>query len=240
LAQCGASTVDIRTLFAELARAGRYLPLRETIKYYLAAEYAIIRRALTVLSRKLALEPGEIFYLSPSELPELLSDPTAARETMRSRREEREIALLFSKRRWMPKVIFEGSLEEIGRPPRLDAAQEFQAVPVSSGEAVGRVRIIDPDRLDSLNNGNSLQAHDVIVVPAVNLGMFIHLRGAAGVVMETGGILAHGACLAREGGVPAVILEHASLLLPDKSRVRIDGSTGKVFLLDCPATPQKS
>lgn len=157
---------------------------------------------------------------------------------MQVRREEREIALLFSKRKWMPKVVFESSLEEIGKPPQLDASREFQAVPVSSGEAVGTVRIVDPDTLDSLSNGNGCHAHDIIVAPAVSLGMFLHIKGAAGLVMETGGILAHGACLAREAGVPAVILEHASLLLPDKSRVRIDGSCGKVSLLKDPASPE--
>ncbi|MDD5559492.1 PEP/pyruvate-binding domain-containing protein [Candidatus Methylomirabilis sp.] len=239
MAQSGASRLDIRTLFKNLEYAQRYLPFRETIKYYLVAEYALIRRALMVLGRKLELEPDEVFYLFPTELPELLSDLKRARDTIQVRRKEREIALLFARRKWMPRVIFENSLEEIGRPPRLDTSQEFQAVPVSSGEAVGRVRIIDPDRLDSLSNGNGLQAHDVIVVPAVSLGMFLHIRGVAGLVMETGGILAHGACLARESGVPAVILENASLLLPDKSQVRIDGSSGKVSLLNCPISPER-
>jgi pyruvate,water dikinase len=161
------------------------------------------------------------------------------REKMQARHEERQIALLFAKRKWMPRVIFEGSLEEIGRSPKLDASQEFQAVPVSSGEVVGRVRIIDPDRLNSLSNGNGCHAHDVMVVPAVSLGMFPYIMGAAGLVMETGGILAHGACLARERGVPAVILEHASLLLPDGSQVRIDGSNGKVSLLNCPISSEE-
>ncbi|NJD68338.1 MAG: hypothetical protein FIA90_06765 [candidate division NC10 bacterium] len=239
LVQLGAVGSDIETLLTELSYARRYLPLRETIKYYLVAEYALIRRALTVLSRKLVLEPDAIFYLYPSELPGLLRDVKSAREKMQVRHEEREIALLFSKRRWMPRVICEGALEEIGRPPRLEAAQEFQAIPVSSGEAIGTVRIIDPDRLDSLSNGNGCRPHDVIVVPSVSLGMFLHIRGAAGVVMETGGILAHGACLARESGVPAVVLEHASLLLPDKSRVRIDGSSGRVSLLKCQTAPER-
>src|SRR5574337_1107509 len=146
MAQSGAGRLDIRTLSKNLEYAQRYLPFRETIKYYLVAEYALIRRALMVLSRKLELEPDEVFYLFPTELPELLSDLKRARDTIQVRREEREIALLFARRKWMPRVIFENSLEEIGRPPRLDASQEFQAVPVSSGEAVGRVRIIDPDR----------------------------------------------------------------------------------------------
>lgn len=238
MVQFSASQLDIQTLFTELTYARRYLPLRETIKYYLAAEYALIRRALIVLSQKLTLQPDEIFYLFPAELSELLSDLTPAREKMRVRREERELALLFSKRKWMPKVVFESSLEEIGKPPRLETAQEFQAVPVSSGEAVGTVRIVDPDAFDLLSNGNGYHAHDIIVVPAVSLGMFLHIKGAAGLVMETGGILAHGACLARESGIPAVILEHASLLLPDKSRIRIDGSRGKVSLLKCVASTE--
>lgn len=238
MVQLGASRLDIQVLFAEIEYAQRYLPLRETIKYYLAAEYALIRQALIVVNQKLTLQPEDIFYLFPAELPELLNDLMAAQVKMRVRREEHQIALLFSKRKWMPRVIFESSLEEIGKPPRLDASREFQAVPVSSGEAVGTVRIVDPDAFDSLSNGNGCHAHDIIVVPGVSLGMFLHIKGAAGLVMETGGILAHGACLARESGIPAVILEHASLLLPDKSQVRIDGSRGTISLLKDPASPE--
>jgi len=231
LEQIGASPLEVQELFTELRLAQRYLPLRETIKYYLAAEYALIRKALTGLSRKLALNPEDIFYLYPEEIPELLSDPEKAREKMQVRREEREIALLFSRRKWIPRVLFESSLDEIGRPPRLDASQEFQAVPVSSGEAVGTVRIVNPDMLDSPGNRDGIGCDDIIVVPAANLGMFLHIRGVAGLIMETGGILAHGACLARERGIPAVILENASLLLPDRGRVKIDGSSGRVSLL---------
>lgn len=221
----------LQELFEELEYAQTYLPLRETIKYYIAAEYALIRKALLILAERLDLHHEEIFSLYPAEIPELLSDLEKAREKAEQRKEERQLALLLSKQKRMPKVIFEGSLEAIGAPPKIEASQEFTGIPVSSGEAAGTARTLDPEEPDLLKAMDRWGDAEVIVTRAANLGMATLVRKAAGLILETGGLLAHGACLARERGIPAVVLANATALLPDGSPVKIDGNSGKVYLL---------
>jgi pyruvate,water dikinase len=231
LEQKGVDPVIVGEFFQDLKHAQRYLPLRETIKYYIVAEYALIRKVLTVLAEERGLSQDDIFYLYPHELPELLTGLEATRETIGRRKEERRLALLLSKQQRMPKVIFESLLEEIGRRPRIESLRQFHGIPVSSGEAVGTVRILALEELDFAEVMERLREDDVIVMRAANLGMFPIIRNIAGLILETGGILAHGACLARERGIPAVVLEHATSLLPEGGRVRIDGTSGDVFLL---------
>ncbi|MFN3477198.1 MAG: PEP-utilizing enzyme, partial [Candidatus Methylomirabilales bacterium] len=220
----------LQELFEELEHAQTYLPLRETVKYYIAAEYALIRKALLILAERLGFHHEEIFYLYPAELPGLLRDLKQAGEKAERRKEERQLALLLSKQKRMPKVIFEGSLEAIGAPPKIEASQEFTGIPVSSGEAVGVVRTLDPEAPDLLKAVERLGDAEIIVTRAANLGMATLIRKAAGLILETGGLLAHGACLARERGIPAVVLANATALLPDGSPVKIDGNAGKVYL----------
>ncbi|MBI3988335.1 MAG: hypothetical protein HY347_01825 [candidate division NC10 bacterium] len=227
----GINPFAIQELFRDLTYAQRYLPLRETIKYYLTAEYALIRRALLALAEKLGLPQDDIFYLSPRELPELFSSFETVKGSIQQRKEERRFALHLSTHKRMPHVIFESALEEIGQKPIVETLQQFQGSPVSSGEAVGTVKIIDPEELDLARGLEEVTEDVVIVARAANLGLFPIIRNAAGLILETGGILAHGACLARESGIPAVVLERATVLLPEGIRVRIDGHSGKVDLL---------
>jgi len=235
LGQAGISEGILQELFRELRMAQRYLSLRETIKYYFAAEYALIGRALTVLAERLNLCQADLFYLYPAEIPELLKDQDLAVLKIEQRKEDRRLALALAKRKAMPKVIFESALEEIGKAPKIEPSREFQGIPVSSGDAVGMVRIMDPDLLFPTDQ-HELGANDVIVVRAANLGMFLTIWSAAGLIMETGGILAHGACLARESGVAAVVLENATALLSNGSMVRVNGNSGKVSVLAGRAT----
>jgi pyruvate,water dikinase len=154
----------------------------------------LIRRALIALAEGLEFRHADLFYLYPAEIPEVLRDPEAVKGKMEQRKEERRLALALAKRKGMPKVIFESTLDEIGRTPRIEASSEFQGTPVSFGVAVGTVRILDPDALGIPGTLDELGNNDVIVVRAANLGMFLPITKAAGLIMETGGILAHGAC----------------------------------------------
>lgn len=53
----------------------------------------------------------------------------------------------------------------------------------------------------------------------------------SGLVLETGGLLAHGACLSRGYGLPSVLLRHAMNLVEDGAEITIDGATGEVRVL---------
>lgn len=59
----------------------------------------------------------------------------------------------------------------------------------------------------------------------------------SGLVLETGGLLAHGACLSREYGLPSVLLRHAMNLVEDGAEITIDGATGEVLVLATTQTP---
>ncbi len=231
LKQAGVSSETAQELFRELKLTQQSLSLRETLKYYIVAEYALIRRALTILAERLTLPQTDLFYLYPAEISPLLREPGAVKERVERRKEERRLALALAKRKGMPKVIFESTLEQIGRPPRFEASNELHGIPVSSGEAMGTVKILDADAPGFITAVGNLGSNDVIVARAANLGMLLPITKVAGLIMETGGILAHGACLARESGIPAVVLENATVLLSDGLVVRVDGNCGKVLVL---------
>jgi phosphoenolpyruvate synthase/pyruvate phosphate dikinase len=56
----------------------------------------------------------------------------------------------------------------------------------------------------------------------------------SGIVLETGGMLAHGSCLAREYGFPAVQVANAMRRIPDGATITVNGDTGEVTILDEP------
>jgi pyruvate,water dikinase len=62
--------------------------------------------------------------------------------------------------------------------------------------------------------------------------LFVHARG---VIVERGGMLSHGAIVARDFGIPAVVLKNATRLIPDGAAIRVDGTRGRVELLGAPA-----
>ena len=107
-----------------------------------------------------------------------------------------------------------------------DDADGFSGVAASPGVVEGTVRVVTEPDAGALEPGEVLVTHstDPMWTP-------ILLR-AAGVVMETGGPLMHGAIVAREQGIPAVAgLEGITSRLADGDRVRVDGEAGRVTLL---------
>ncbi|MCF8480867.1 MAG: hypothetical protein K9H25_10585 [Rhodospirillum sp.] len=99
-------------------------------------------------------------------------------------------------------------------------------VGLSQGRATGRARIArDPTQALSLAEG------DILVAPSTDPAWTPLFLKAGGLVMETGGILSHGAIVAREFGIPAVanlpgILDN----LPDGALITVDGTRGEVLL----------
>ena len=119
---------------SELDFTRRYMPFRETAKFYLMLGYEQIRRALVELDNRYKLDDG-IFYLVPDELDQLIngekySDVIAARKT------QRKLSLQIE----MPDVIFSDSLDCIGTVLPVDASDTYTGVGVSAGVAKdGRV-----------------------------------------------------------------------------------------------------
>jgi pyruvate,water dikinase len=98
---------------------------------------------------------------------------------------------------------------------------------VSPGVVEGTVRVVlDP-------RGTRLEPGEILVCPATDPGWTPLFLAAGGLVMEIGGMVTHGSVVAREYGLPAVVgVEGATTRLHTGQRVRVDGNTGRVTLLD--------
>jgi len=72
----------------------------------------------------------------------------------------------------------------------------------------------------------------VLVCPSTDPGWTPLFAGARGLVVERGGVLSHGAIVARDFGIPAVIVPGATKLLAAGQQVRIDGNKGTITILD--------
>ncbi|MEH1841308.1 MAG: glycerol-3-phosphate acyltransferase [Nostoc sp.] len=111
-------------------------------------------------------------------------------------------------------------------PSELYSDQILQGIGASQGQAEGRIKV-----LRNLQNVPEIDRDTILVVPYTDSGWAPLLLRAGGLIAEAGGRLSHGAIVAREYGIPAIMdVRGATWLLQDGQRVRIDGSRGIVEL----------
>lgn len=109
-----------------------------------------------------------------------------------------------------------------------DQESTWQGIGASPGIAQGRVQIIH-------HLGQALQVppQTIVVVPYTDAGWLPVLTGAVGLIAEVGGRLSHGAIVARELGIPAIMnVERATQRLKTGQQIQINGQTGKIILLE--------
>ena len=223
---------DIR---ADLAGTQRYMPYRETSKYYYMMAYALIRDALEELARRWGLG-RDLYFLRREELKDFGQKP--------SRREELKAEITMRQTRWramqlldMPDFISSEDPEAVGRPVELAASADgvFAGKGVASGTETGVARIVH-----SPKNAGNLGPNYVLVCTSTDPGwtpLFVHARG---VIVERGGMLSHGAIVARDFGIPCVVLANATKLIPDGAQIRIDGNRGRVELVGAAAAAKEA
>ena len=103
--------------------------------------------------------------------------------------------------------------------------EEYMGIGISSGFAQGRVCIVR-----SIDDAKKLREGDILVVSTLDPGWTSLLIKARGIVMELGGMLSHGAVIAREYGVPAVAaVDQACSLFQSGEDIAIDGKEGRVW-----------
>lgn len=99
-------------------------------------------------------------------------------------------------------------------------------LPVSSGVIEGRARVILNMEDAALEDG------DILVTPFTDPSwtpLFVSIKG---LVTEVGGLMTHGAVIAREYGLPAVVgMENATKLIKDGQRIRVNGTDGYIEIL---------
>jgi pyruvate,water dikinase len=223
-------------LKARLVRgAGRRLRalagLRESPKFLLIRLLGLARAALLDSGRQLAEadildRPDDVFFLHLGELRALAAAaPRDWRGLVAGRRQEYRREL---RRRQAPRVLLSDGREfHDEAEPQAAGASALVGTPVSPGVAEGVVRVIlDPA-------GARLAPGEVLVCPGTDPSWTPLFLAAAALVTEVGGLITHGAVVAREYGIPAVVgVAQATTRLRTGQRVRVDGASGQITLLD--------
>ena len=130
-------------------------------------------------------------------------------------------------RRSLPRVLLSDGTEPTVEP-RVEELPEgtLTGFPASPGRVTAQARVI----LDPI--GARLEPGEVLVAPSTDPGWTPLFLTATGLVMEMGGTMSHGAVVAREYGIPAVVgVPGATERITTGQRITIDGSAGTVFLV---------
>ena len=202
---------------------------RDTPKYHIVLfTYALRKRAL-IEGRRLVREgrldaAEDVFDLTFRDLESAALYPSL---DLREVREERTrfLKLLGALVTEFPPVI--DSRGRILRPPpREERPGELSGTAVSPGVVTGPVKVLRGPHEKPVNKG------DVLVAYTTDPGWTPLFVNAAAVVLEVGGILQHGAVIAREYGKPCVVgIDRVMTRLQDGQRVEVDGTAGVIRLL---------
>ncbi len=201
--------------------------LREHHKFLLISimgecKQAILEEAREMVAAGILEQPEDSYYLTLEELYRLRQGNSgkAVLELIgeRKMRYQRYQAL-------KPPRVMTSEGEIIVVPPRRDhvPAGALLGSPVSAGVAEGIARVIlRPE--DAV-----LHAGEILVAPHTDPGWTPLFQSALAIITEVGGLMTHGAVVAREYGIPAVVgVDDATTLIKDGERIRVDGTQGLI------------
>jgi pyruvate,water dikinase len=215
-------------------RVRAFAGYREYPKYGMVSRYFVYKRALLEEADRLVRagvlrDPEEIFYLRFEELRDVVRTNEVDEQAIRERRDAFE-----AYRALTPPRVLTSDGEAVAGSYRRDDPPPGALIglPVSAGTVAGRARVV----LDVATA--DLEAGDILVTAYTDPSWTPLFVAIGGLVTEVGGLMTHGAVIAREYGLPAVVgVEHATRLIRDGQWIRVHGTDGYVELLPSPAPP---
>jgi phosphoenolpyruvate synthase/pyruvate phosphate dikinase len=209
-------------------RVRTFIGYREYPKYGMVSRYFVYKQALLREAERLVQthalrEKEDIFYRRFQELHEVVRTNHVDDQLIHQRKE----AFRSYQALTLPRVLTSDGEVIAGAYRRDDLPRGALAgLPVSAGTIEGRARVIvDMAQAD-------LEAGDILVTSYTDPSwtpLFVAIKG---LVTEVGGLMTHGAVIAREYGLPAVVgVEKATQLIQDGQRIRVHGTEGYVEIL---------
>ena len=205
-----------------------FIGYREYPKYGMVHRYFVYKQALLKEAERLVQtgvlhEKEDIYYLTFQELREVVRTHTLDDQIISKRKDE----YTFYEKLTPPRVITSDGEIVAGEYKREHLpAEAIVGLPVSSGVIEGRARVILKMEDADLEDG------DILVTSFTDPSwtpLFVSIKG---LVTEVGGLMTHGAVIAREYGLPAVVnVENATRLINDGQRIRVNGTEGYVEIL---------
>ena len=201
---------------------------REYPKYHMISRYFVYKQALLndaerLVRARVLREREDIFYLTFAELHDVVRTDQVDDQLIRQRKD----AFRSYQALTPPRVLTSDGEVVAGTYRRADVpADALTGLPVSAGTVEGRARVI----LDMAEA--DLEAGDILVTAYTDPSWTPAFVAIKGLVTEVGGLMTHGAVIAREYGLPAVVgVEHATRLIRDGQRIRVHGTDGYVEIL---------
>jgi pyruvate,water dikinase len=214
-------------------RARQLMGVRENPKFFAVRMMWLIQRGIIKTGSEFVLagdldQADDLLYLSFSELKEFATHLEKDWRTLiidRRQTYQREL-----RRKQIPRLLLsDGRAFYEGVNEKENSSSGLVGSPVSPGTVEGRVRVVlNPSKAGLLPG-------EILVCPGTDPSWTPLFLSAGGLVMEVGGMMTHGAVVAREYGIPAIVgVGKATTRLHTGQLIRIDGSSGMVFLLDDP------
>lgn len=201
---------------------------RESPKYHFVLATDIFRRYVLEAAKPLAADgrldhPSQAFDLTMNELDRGIVDPSIDLRALAY--DNTAYLRKFQHMREFPRMI--DSRGKILRPPQKEVQEgEVMGEPISPGVVRGQVKILhEPDEKPVLPG-------EILVARATDPGWTPLFLNAAGIILEVGGTLQHGALVAREYGKPCIAgIMGATDIFEDGQLVELDGASGIITLV---------
>ncbi|MFE3453855.1 PEP/pyruvate-binding domain-containing protein [Nonomuraea sp. NPDC059194] len=212
-----------------LRRTRLFGGLRELPKYYMVEVLAAVRRSMRVVGEELVAKgvldtADDVYFLDFRETRAALGGGyLGALVAERRAAYEQEV-----RRRHVPRVLLSDGTEPEALAVRA-AAEEgaLTGTPASAGTVTGPARVV----LDPV--GAHLEPGEILVAPSTDPGWTPLFLTAGGLVMEMGGSMSHGAVVAREYGIPAVVgVADATHEIVTGQTITVDGSAGVISIAE--------
>lgn len=212
-----------------LRRASKGAELREMSKSVIVKSIELNRIVAQELGKRFAArgvieEQADIYHCAWVEIVSIINGDW----------DGRGLKLLVSDRKYRrkelealaPPDLIIGDAPKYAEPATLTAGNALRGMGAAAGKASGQARLIFHP-----NEGGKLLPGDVLVAPTTDPGWTPLFLRASAIVMETGGGASHGAIVAREYGIPAVVnISGVMKLIKDGQIITVDGDEGKVYL----------
>ena len=205
-----------------------FIGYREYPKYGMIQRYFVYKQALLKEAEQLAQarvihDKEDIYYLSLEELREVIRNQHIDDQLVGKRKEDYN----YFKKLTPPRVFTSDGEIITGVYNRENIPDKaIIGLAVSTGIIEGRARVIFNMEEADLEDG------DILVTPFTDPGwtpLFVSIKG---LVTEVGGLMTHGAVIAREYGIPAIVgVEHATKLIKDGQRIRVNGTEGYIEII---------
>jgi phosphoenolpyruvate synthase/pyruvate phosphate dikinase len=211
--------IDLIRNFIGYREYPKYGMINRTFVY----KQAILKEAEKLVQTGVIHEIEDIYYLTFDELHDVVRTNKLDYQIISHRKDEYKLYEKLTP----PRVITSDGEIVSGEYKRENLpAEAIPGLPVSSGVVEGRARVIFNLEEAVLEEG------DILVTTFTDPGwtpLFVSIKG---LVTEVGGLMTHGAVIAREYGLPAVVgVENATKLIKDGQRIKVNGTAGYIEIL---------